>query len=39
MMIKVRLRQKAITNGRCSLYLDFYPEVYDLVIISEKVGH
>lgn len=30
MMIKVRLRQKAITNGRCSLYLDFYPEVYDL---------
>jgi hypothetical protein len=30
MMIKVRLRKKSITNGRCSLYLDFYPEVYDV---------
>jgi integrase len=30
MMIKVRLRQKPIKNDRSSLYLDFYPEVYDV---------
>ena len=28
-MIKVTLRQKAITKGRNSLYLDFYPEIID----------
>ncbi|MDI9878064.1 site-specific integrase [Flectobacillus longus] len=29
MAIKVTVRQKAITKGRMSLYLDFYPEIID----------
>lgn len=29
MVTKVKLRQKAILNGRRSLYLDFYPAIYD----------